>query len=111
LLDYDVAKIIIPHLVRQGADINQRSDPVGVIANVPTFEVTPLHIVAENNEIDARTIEILFDAGADPTIKNANGLTPLDVALKSSNTEAIRELERWGDEADDDSEVGVTDPH
>ena len=46
---------------------------------------TPLHFAARGK--DRELVEMLLAKGADPTVKNKAGLTPLDEALKAGNTE------------------------
>jgi len=45
---------------------------------------TLLHLVTQ-----ARIAKILLDSGADPRLKNRTGLTPIDVAVKTCNSEMI----------------------
>jgi len=72
----DIAKA----LVEEGADINAQAKN----------GMTALMIAAANNS--APMIGLLMDAGADPTIKNAQGQTAEDVANLNNNKEASQAI-------------------
>jgi hypothetical protein len=52
--------------------------------------LTPLHYAVEGCFVDA--VRVLLDHGADPTIRDNEGRTPLDIGSKCS--EEIREMLR-----------------
>jgi ankyrin repeat protein len=52
--------------------------------------MTALMVAAAHN--NAPMIGLLMDAGADPTLKNAQGLTATDVAEKNGNLEAAQAI-------------------
>jgi ankyrin repeat protein len=52
--------------------------------------MTALMIAAAHN--NAPMIGLLMDAGADPALKNAQGLTATDVAEKNGNLEAAQAI-------------------
>jgi len=76
------------------AEVNKKIDAfVGPqLATVPAEQrdqwrlarATPLHIAALMNRADI--VELLLNAGADPTLRAANGQTPLEVAEQSNAT-------------------------
>jgi quinoprotein dehydrogenase-associated probable ABC transporter substrate-binding protein len=72
----DIAK----GLVERGAEVNAQSKN----------GVTALMIAATHNS--APMIGLLMDAGADPSIKNKQGLTATDVAEKNGNLEAAQAI-------------------
>ena len=49
-----------------------------------------LHLAAETGS--AEMVQLLLSSGADPTIKNNGGLTPLDVAVNYKKLDAIKVL-------------------
>ena len=51
---------------------------------------TMLHLAAETGA--AEMVQLLLSSGADPTIKNNGGLTPLDVAVNYKKLDAIKVL-------------------
>jgi len=59
-------------LIRRGADVNHK-DKLGF---------TPLHWAANVDFGDTAVVELLLKAGANPATRNADGLTPLQVAVK-----------------------------
>lgn len=72
----DIAKA----LVNEGADVDAQADN----------GMTALMIAAANNS--APMIGLLMDAGADPTVKNAQGQTAEDVANLNDNQEAAQAI-------------------
>ena len=54
--------------------------------------VTPLHAAAGENSADV--IKILLQQGALTNIKNTLGYTPLDIAYRQDNKEALSLLEK-----------------
>ena len=72
----DIAKA----LVNEGADVDAKADN----------GMTALMIAAANNS--APMIGLLMDAGADPTVKNAQGQTAEDVANLNDNQEAAQAI-------------------
>lgn len=67
----EVAPNIVSLLIQHGADVNARSTELGF---VPLHEAT-----------GSRVINLLLMHGADPTIKNDRGLTPLQYMLGQKN--------------------------
>ncbi len=67
-------------LIQQGADINARS-PNGS---------TPLMMAARYGMID--TVPVLLKAGADTTLKNEQGLTALDFALRAKRDVSAKQI-------------------
>lgn len=55
------------------------------------FVQTPLHLSAEHGH--CRNIEILIDSGADLLVKDANGLTPLELARHTGHNDCENMLE------------------
>jgi ankyrin repeat protein len=53
---------------------------------------TPLMMAARYGTLEV--VKVLLDAGADPTLKNALGLTALDFAQKADNPEALESIAR-----------------
>jgi ankyrin repeat protein len=72
----DIAKA----LIERGAEVNSQAKN----------GMTALMIAATHNS--APMIGLLMDAGADPTLKNAQGLTATDVAEKNQNLEAAQAI-------------------
>jgi len=70
-------------LIQAGADVNQKA-----LASAGGW--TPLHGAAARNSADA--IAVLLKHGADPTAKDARGLTPLEVAEQGGFAEAAKVL-------------------
>ena len=71
---------MVKYLLQRGVNVNTKEDPIGH---------TALHVaVAERSIIMAK---ILFDAGADPLMKDRKGTSPLDIA-KRFGPKAIVEL-------------------
>ncbi|XP_047465116.1 ankyrin repeat domain-containing protein 61-like isoform X2 [Mugil cephalus] len=88
-------KDIIVSLIRQGADVNMRSQQSGN---------TPLHLavgaVAMKTtrilEDDISCITELTERGAEPNIANAAGMTPLQEACSMGNAQLVDLLLRYG---------------
>ena len=65
-------------LLERGADPNSRN----LMKN--EFEgYTPLHMMARQREQELECAQLLLDAGADPTLTDARGHTPVDVAIEN----------------------------
>ena len=79
--NYDVVKA----LIEKGYDVNARSK-VGYLS-------TPLHWAVMEGRADMATL--LLWKGADPTIKDVEGLTPLEQAKKLQFEEVVKLLEDW----------------
>ncbi|KLP00106.1 uncharacterized protein Y057_8660 [Fusarium fujikuroi] len=56
----------------------------------PNSGNTALHIAIESERVDA--IQTLLDAGADPNLKNGDGLVPFAKAMRSNNLDTVRTL-------------------
>ena len=74
---------IIRELVKQGADMNARTRDDGQ---------TPLHIAAGMGRMKA--LEALIALGADLTIKDFKGRTPVDAAERAGLTDVVTFLKR-----------------
>jgi ankyrin repeat protein len=85
----------VRQLLRAGADPNRRAK-VGPKADREGADKvrgeTALHVAAQRG--DAALIQVLLEAGADPTIRDADDQTPLDIASKSGNQAAAAPLRR-----------------
>lgn len=79
---------LVKELLRRGADPNART---------PTKRHTPLHRAAESFgqgvEVATEIALLLLDAGADPDAKNAEGMTPADIADKVAPKERVGEFQ------------------
>ena len=79
---------IVDLLIAKGADINATAgwgDGVGW---------TPLHMAAEEGH--KKVVELLILKGADINVKNGDGRTPLDLAIKHMNAETASILRKHG---------------
>uniref|UniRef100_A0A182JIR6 ANK_REP_REGION domain-containing protein n=1 Tax=Anopheles atroparvus TaxID=41427 RepID=A0A182JIR6_ANOAO len=56
----------------------------------PRYSTTPLHLACLCNEL--RRVKILLKHGANPTLANSEGLTPLQLAVGNRNTPLVRTL-------------------
>ena len=79
---------IIKKLIMLGANVNTKTKYDGD---------TPLHIAASKDRIDI--FELLLNAGADPTIHNNQGLTPIQVACMNHNSKIIEFIQKKLDES------------
>jgi ankyrin repeat protein len=61
-------------------------------------EMTPLHLAISRQSVEIT--EILLEAGADPAVRTASGLTALAVAKRTGNAAIVRPVARWGGEGD-----------
>lgn len=69
----------------------------GASSNIPDkrFGFTALHLACQKNDWPG-LVQRLLDTGADATLAAANGDTPLDLAVKAHNAEAVEALIRHG---------------
>ena len=74
---------VIHELLQRGADVNKRDR---------YFGRTALHWSAMNNNTDA--IRLLLENGASTTIKDDEGLTPIDIARQYNHQEAVLLLQQ-----------------
>ena len=74
---------VMHKLLQRGADVNKRDRDYGR---------TALHLSARYNNTDA--IRLLLENGASTTIKNDEGLTPIDVAPEDNSQEAVLLLQQ-----------------
>ena len=74
---------VIHKLLQRGADVNKRDRYDGL---------TALHWSAMKNNTDA--IRLLLQNGASTTIKDDQGLTPIDLARHRNNQEAVLLLQQ-----------------
>lgn len=65
-----------------GANVNARE----------TFEITPLHSIEQYTPW--ANLALLCEAGADSTLTDADGLTPLDIARRVRDWDVVRYL-KW----------------
>lgn len=70
-------------LIKQGADCN---------AQTGSLRATPLHRAVTAKKVEM--VQYLIQAGANPKIKDADGLTPFDRALKEGNQEILNILRK-----------------
>lgn len=70
-------------LISAGADVNVEAGP-------REDNKTPLHISAEHGH--ASNVKVLLDAGASYLVKDANGLTALDLAERGGQQECVQLL-------------------
>lgn len=90
---------VVKLLVEKGADVNARTIP-GIetgafMRDVRTKSETPLHRAAAY--ADEKTIAYLLEHGADKTIKDANGDSPLSWASEHLRPGAILSLLSYGE--------------
>ena len=81
VLYLEQTKKLVPALIAKGGNIN--------IQNV--LGETPLHLAAREGPF---AIEVLLINGADPTIKNNDGLTPKELAKKYQQKMALKKFEK-----------------
>ncbi len=74
LKDAQRAEAILKRWLAQGVQINAQAETV-------RSQYTALHVAASDG--DVRGVELLLRHGADPPIKDATGLTPLEMAKRS----------------------------
>lgn len=90
---------LIQNLVNKGADVNVRASKYGDggAGNIVGYSYregdTALHAAAYLYDIEAA--RILLYAGANKTIRNKKGKTPLDIAIDRGATEMIKLLMDW----------------
>lgn len=80
----DQSLSILTLLLERGADVNARQGGGFV----------PLHTAAQNN--DPAMADLLLTHGADPTLTNDEGKTPLDLALEAGHNEVVERLKAEG---------------
>jgi uncharacterized protein len=74
-------------LVRTLLDAGAEPDPVDV------FGDTPLWRSVMNSSGDLATTRLLIDGGADPSVRNRNGISPLSLARDTGQDDMVRLLE------------------
>ena len=89
---------VVKLLIEQGADVNAQTMPGletgAFMRDVRTKAETPLHRAAAY--ADERTIQYLLDNGADKTIQDAHGNTPLSWASEHLRPGRILQLLAYG---------------
>lgn len=101
----------VRRMINEGAEVDSRSKTQGVLSSM-VFSVpyaagsTPLHAASLVGAI--QIVELLLDHGADANLRNNEGHTPLDYALRShawyeesatKKSESRLTLQRFADEA------------
>jgi ankyrin repeat protein len=74
----EVVRLLLEHFAYIDADSPNGTTPLMMAARYGSYEV----------------VQVLLDAGADPSLKNALGLTALDFAEKVAHTEALESIAR-----------------
>jgi len=85
---------IVQHAPDRPDQVAQLLDAGAGIGAQDDFGDTPLHQAAMFGKI--RILKYLLERGADPSVKNKEGLTPLELARKHRRTEAAEHLEALG---------------
>jgi ankyrin repeat protein len=80
---------VIPVLAAAGVEINATDD----------HGFTPLMYAATVDQGDAKTLEALLASGADRSIRNGDGRTPLEQARRLKHPMLAEALEKWGRES------------
>lgn len=80
----------IEDILERGLNINEVLSDMYVSFGVSTSNPTPLHVAVCRARID--NVKALLKHGADHTIKDSAGLTPLELAIKSTRRHERREL-------------------
>jgi ankyrin repeat protein len=75
---------VVKYLIQKGADVN--------VTSIPNH-IYPLHLAAI---VSAEICKILIEHGAKINVTDFNGDTPLDLAKRADNKEAIEILENYG---------------
>lgn len=92
----DIIKFMLSH----GFDINSR--------NIRRSSKTALHFAAQRGQ--EATVRMLLDLGADPTMKDEKGRTPLMRAAKNSHENVVKLLQDRGGVLDKGVIVNTKDP-
>jgi len=82
------SKPVVRALIAMGADVNAATAPG------KPMSMTPLHWYVNMNGCDEEAIGLLLDAGADQSLKNSQGQTPLDMVSRIKDRANIAELLR-----------------
>ena len=77
-------------LLKGGADPNKRCDATFEYPNFVKRGYTPLMQAAECNS--EKVISNLLEYGADPSLKNTNGITALELAISKNKNKSINIL-------------------
>lgn len=88
---------LVEALLRRGANPNvqlEKAPPLGGSQSQATAGATPFLLAAAS--CDTIVMQMLVDAGADPTISTATGLTPLMVAAGAARVQDFTEDEKQG---------------
>jgi ankyrin repeat protein len=114
-LDYTENKALFAELLKHGADINARNANQGTPIHIAVihycFDISKDFIIEgaevnlQNNEgntplhfavgLSLEKVKLLLQRGADPTIKNKAGFTPLFLAAKSGHKDIFEELHNF----------------
>jgi ankyrin repeat protein len=86
LSTYWLPPSIVSKLIEQGAEVNTRDS---------TFGRTPLLSAAASEQSHIETLRLLLKKGADPTVADTDGETPLDWAMHAGNEAKIALLREY----------------
>jgi ankyrin repeat protein len=82
---YNESPHVVRRLIERGTPINERHY---------STKVTALHKAVEGQRYE--NMELLLEAGANPNIADARGVTPLDLAMKLKDDKMLEMLKRVG---------------
>lgn len=124
---------LVKELIKRGADVNREGwTPLHYAVSAPSEDGSDLKMVAlllqHHAYIDAASpngttplmmaaqygtrsaVELLIKEGADPKLKNQQGLTAVDFASRADRAEVVRWLAQAGGAAGTASAAGATEP-
>lgn len=82
-------------LIKRGASVNLRATEKKVVPLHYALRHPPLGIDKDNPHIDyKKTAEVLLKHGADVLIKNSDGVTPLDMAIKLNDENILQSIKK-----------------
>lgn len=85
---------LIELLVIKGADVNNNFSSIGKHYNILETGASPLHFTIVNGH--NRLSKLLVAKGANISLRNNKGVTPLDIARASGNIEMVKFLKNHG---------------
>ena len=86
---------VVGFLLRRGIALDSSSNSSLNLNEVDNNECTPLWLAARTGNLSM--VKLLVDAGADASMKNIDGMTPLDVAIKFKKEKVVEFLSRMAD--------------